>query len=179
MAAEAARVYNNANSAYYGSAIPAEAPYVRPAVEPDGIPAPRERTRPEEKTKAAAAQSGPAISLFAVFGTIFVGILMFFVVLAQINYNEIASETARLNSQFDALIEQERILEIDFENVIDIKEVERYAKDTLGMSKPDADQTAAVRGIALDSAEIIDTGEEDVPSGNLSSFLSSLLNYFR
>jgi hypothetical protein len=104
---------------------------------------------------------------------------MLFVVLAQISYNEIASETVRLNAQLTELKEQERKLEISFESVIDIKEVERYARDTLGMSRPDADQVAIIQSIPIDRAVIIDSeGEEGILSG-LGSFLSSLLDYFR
>ena len=179
MSAEAAGIYGYRGSSYYGSAAPARAPDVWPESEPEEIPAPRERARSEERAKTAVAQRAPAVSLFAVFGTLFVGVLMVLVVLAQISYNEIASETARLNSQYDSLIEQERMLKIEFENVIDIKEVERYAKDTLGMSKPDTDQVAAIKGIAFDSAEIIDSSGDYAAKGDFVSFISSLIEYFR
>ena len=187
MGAEAARVLDYSGSGYYGSAAPAEAPYARPlerplerpADIPADIPAPQERALPKERAKEAAAQAAPAVSLFALFGAVFAGILMILVVLAQISYSEIAGEIVRLNAQMDSLAEQERKLEIEFENAIDMKEVERYARDTLGMSRPDNSQAAIVRSLPVDSAEIIDPGRAEGRLKGLGPFISSLLEYFR
>ena len=178
MAAEAAKILDYSGSAYYGSASPAEAPYVRPAAEPVEIPVPHEQTRTGERAKTAT-QSVPIVSMFAIFGAVLAGIMMLFVVLAQINYNEIAGETARLNTQLGRLSEQERRLEIEFENVIDMKEVERYARDTLGMSKPSTDQVAVIGSLSADSVEIIETSGEESSSSGIGSFIQSLLQYFK
>jgi len=175
MAAEAARVLDYGGSSYFGSAVPAEAPYTRPVYRPDDVTAaPRERTRAQERA-GVAVQNVPAVSLFAIFGVLLIGVLMVFVVLAQISYNEVAAETVRLNAQLNALSEQQKRLEIAFESVIDIKEIERYARDTLGMARPDADQGAAVRWIATDNAMIIDSTIAENETGGFSSFISSLL----
>ena len=178
MAAEAARVLEYAGSDYYGSAAPAQAPYVGPMARPEDTPATWEQTRQRERAKEADAQSVPTVSMFAVFGTVFAGFLMVFVVLAQISYTEIASETVRLNAQLSELTEQERRLEIEFERAIDMKYVERYARDALGMSRPDADQIAVIRSIPVDSAEIISSGEDDGALSGFGMFISSLLEYF-
>ena len=179
MAAEAARVLNYPGSRYYGTAAPARAPYIRPVARPVEIPAPQERIRTGARTKEASAQSAPSVSLFAIFGALLAGVLMVFVMLAQISYNEIAGEAVRLNTQLAALSEQERRLEIQFESVIDMKEIERYARDTLGMSKPDADQVAIVRSMPIDNAEIIANNDEDGLMSDFGSFISSLFKYFR
>ena len=178
MAAEAARVLGYAGSDYYGTAAPAQAPYVGPVTRPADIPAPWEQTRQRERAKVSAVQSVQGVSMFAVFGTVFAGFLMVFVVLAQISYTEIASETVRLNAQLSELAEQERRLEIEFERAIDMKYVERYARDALGMSRPDADQIAVIRSIPIDSAEIISSGEDVGSLNGFGSFISSLLEYF-
>ena len=181
MAAEAARVLDYTGSDYYGTAAPARAPYYEPEREPEDIAVPGGRSSTREKAKEIAGQSFRQVSILAVIGAIFVGALMVFVVLAQVSYNEIANETARLNSQLKALSEQERRLEIKFESAIDMQEVERYAKDSLGMSKPDAEQVAVIRTIPVDSAEIIISGDDE-SSNTLSgfgSFISSLTEYFK
>jgi len=134
---------------------------------------PGERVR--EKEYAIAA---PGVSLFAVFGSLFVASLMVFVVLAQISYKETASETIRLTAQLTGLVEQQRILEISFESVIDMKEVERYARDVLGMSKPDYDQIAVIISAQRDRAEVIRSEEVGILRG-FGSFISSLFEYFR
>jgi len=164
---------------YYSSAAPAGVEYEVPDTRPFDTPMAEERVRQRQRAKAAAAaQSAPAVSLFAIFGALFVGVLMVFVILAQISYNEIASETARLSKQMDSLREQQRVLEITFESVIDMKEVERYARDELGMSKPEADQISVIYSVPDDKIEIISNDDEN-SLRELGSFISSLLEYFK
>ena len=177
MAAEPARVLDYGYSGYYGSAAPAVEPYERPAERPLDIPVPSERVRAKER--AAAAQRAPVISAFAIFGTVFAGILFLFVLLAQISFNEIANETAKLNTQLEALQEQERRLTIKFESVVDMKEVERYARDNLGMSKPDSEHIAVIRSAPADSAQIISDDSDVKEAGGFGSFISSLIKHFR
>jgi cell division protein FtsL len=176
--AEAARVLEFPDDYIHGSAAPAGTRYAEPAPRPVETTMQDEWIRQRERARAAAAvKNAPAVSLFAVFGTVFAGFLMVFVVLAQITYNEIAAEAVRLNSQFAALSEQQRRLEITFESVIDMKEVERYARDVLGMSRPDADQVAIVYSVPRDRVEIL-RGEGD-SLREFGSFISSLLEYLR
>ena len=178
MAAEAARVLDFDSDYYFGSAAPAREEYDAPAPQPEEIPISQERTIQRQRARAAAAaQSVPGVSLFAIFGAILTATLMVFVVLAQINYNEAASETVRLNNRLRTLTEQQRRLEIAYESVIDIEEVERYAKDVLGMSKPESDQIAIIHSVPGDRAEVIGGSDESTLNG-LGKFLSSLLEYF-
>ena len=179
MAAEAMRKVDYANADFYGSAAPVLEPYTEPAQNPQGAPLPQERPLPRARPREKAEQRAPAVSLFAVFGTVFAGILMVFVMLAQINYNEVAGDIIRLNRQMNELKEQERRLEIEFESVIDMKEIERYARDSLGMSKPDMDQVAIIRSMPVDRAEIIPVSRDSDTFGGFTSFISSLLDYFR
>jgi len=139
----------------------------------------KQRARRMEKIKAVAeTKTVPGISVFAVLGTLFVSVLMVFVVLAQINFNETAGETARLSAHLSDLSERHRALELAFESVIDIKEVERYARDELGMSRPDASQIVIINATPRDSATVIDNGQERGIQG-FGEFLKSLTNYFR
>ena len=179
MAAEAARVLDYYDELYYGSAAPAREVFEEPAERPVEIPLSPERTLQRQKARAAAAaQRTGGISLFAVFGSILAAALMVFVVLAQISYNETAAESVRLNAELQALTEQQRKLEIAYENAFDMKEIERYAKDVLGMSKPEADQIAIIHSVPEDKAEVI--GEiETSPLEGFGSFLSTLLGYFK
>jgi len=178
MAAEAARVLEFPDDYIYGTAAPNSAAYEEPAARPVEIPAVKERIRERERADAQImAQNLPAISLFAVFGALLIGIMLIFIVLAQISFNEIASETARLNTQLGELSEKQRRLEITFESVIDMKEVERYARDELGMSKPEADQIAVVHPVPVDKAEIVISVSESWIQG-FGAFISQLLGYF-
>jgi cell division protein FtsL len=179
MAANAARALDYESEYFFGSAAPAREIFDEPAARPVEIPIPQERTLQRQKARAAAAaRNVPGISLFAVFGSLFAAVLMVFVVLAQISYNEAAAETVRLNARLQALTEQQRRLEITYENVIDMNAIERYAEDVLGMSKPEADQIAIVKSMPYDRAEVIDESDNSLLDG-LGSFISSLMKYFK
>ena len=181
MAAEPARVLEFPDDYIYGTAVPAQKPYAEPEPKPIEMPMAEEliRQRERERLQAAArAQSKSSVSVFAVLGAIIIVVLMVLVVLAQISYNEIAGETSKLYSQMEYLTEQQRRLEITFESVIDMKEVERYARDILGMSKPDSDQIAIIYSVSDDRVEILNGGDKD-SLREFGSFISSLIDYFR
>jgi len=184
MGAEAARVLDYDSRYYYGSApareqFPARELFPEREQRPLENPHAQERVRQRERTRTStAAKDLPGISMFSVVGTLFVTLLMTLVVLAQISYNEAAADSVRLGAQLRALEEQQKILLVEFESVMDMKEVERYARDVLGMSKPDTHQLAVVHSTASDRAEVLNS-----PEGNslrdFGSFISSLLEYFK
>jgi len=139
----------------------------------------KERLRVLGDVRAAVAvKRVPGISFFAAVGTLIVSFLMVLVVLAQINYNEAASESAGTNAQLRELAEKHRMLELEFERSIDIKEVERFAKDELGMSRPDAAQVILISAEPRDSATAINTEEEHGAQG-FGEFVKSLTEYFK
>jgi len=183
---KALNYYNHIAPAASRSAAPA--PTIRAMVEaetrrlhtPQTKPADKkERVRKLEKIKAAAdKKTAPGISVFAVLGTLFVAILMVFVVLAQINFNETAGETARLGVHLSELTERHRALELMFESAIDIKEVERFARDELGMSRPDTGQIVIINTSPRDNAMVISSNEVRGVQG-FGLFLKSLTEYFK
>jgi len=138
----------------------------------------KKRIKKHEMAKAAVEKTIPGISVFAVLGTLFVAVLMVFVVLAQINFNETAAESVRLSLHLNELSERHRALELSFESAVDIKEVERFARDELGMSRPDAGQIIVISSTPRDSAIVLNTGEERGIQG-FGNFLKSLTEYFR
>ena len=168
----------------YGTAAPTiqamvEAETKRMQMPEQNISVAKERIRKQEKIKTAAAEkSTQGISVFAILGALFVAVLMVFVVLAQINYNEAAAESVRLNMLLHELNERHRALELSFESAVDIKEVERFARDELGMSRPDAGQIIIISSAPRDSAIVLNTGEEHGIQG-FGNFLKSLIDYFK
>ena len=176
MAAEAARVLEYPGDYNIGTAAPA---YDRPESEFPDYTLPRE----EEAARTiivTADRYSSQISLFSVLGGAAAAVLMIFVLIANVRYNEISNERLRLETQLSQLSQQERKLEIEFESVIDMKAVEQYARDVLGMSKPDADQISVINRVPEDRVEILssDTGDEGMISG-LGRFISSLAGYFK
>jgi cell division protein FtsL len=150
-------------------------PNIRHTVNSEQTAIPRQTAK--VKTESAG-KSAPAVSIFAILGTLFVSVLMVFVVLAQINFNETAAESARLNILMDELAERQRLLELSFESAVDIREVERFARDELGMSRPDARQTMVIEAAPRDIALALDSREDRGLEG-FSAFLRSLTDYFR
>ena len=126
----------------------------------------------------AVEKVAPGISVFAILGTLLVSVLMVFVVLAQINFNETAAESVRLNILLNELSARHRALDLSFESAVDIKEVERYARDELGMSRPDIGQMIIINSTPRDTAMIISSGEERSLQG-FGTFIRSLTDYFR
>jgi len=163
----------------FGSAAPVREALPESAPDTHDTPIEHGRPRSMERARAAVAQQLiPNVSLFSIFGALFVSVLMIFVMLAQINYKEVSNETVNLNAQLGGLMEQQRMLEISFESVIDLKEVERFARDELGMSKPESDQITIIRSAPRDRAMVVQGGEESALRG-FGSFISSLFEYFR
>ena len=180
MAAEAARALDYEGQYSYGSAVPAREAFSNAAPGSLEFPDANERIRRREhaRAEAAAALEAPSLSLFALFGFMFVIALMVFVLLAQINYSESAAETARLSAQLSELMEQHRRLEITFESVVSMKEIEQYARDVLGMSRPESYQIAVIQNAQGDRAEVLSVGGAGSLQ-ELGAFISSLFEYFR
>ncbi|MCL2627551.1 MAG: cell division protein FtsL [Oscillospiraceae bacterium] len=120
----------------------------------------------------------PGISIFAIIGTLIISVLMVFVVLAQVSYNEAATEAVRMSTQLRTLTEKHRTLELAFESSIDLKEIERIARDELGMSRPDAAQIMTITTLPRDTAVVI-TPEQERGVQGFAEFLKSLTDYFR
>ncbi|MDR2600279.1 MAG: cell division protein FtsL [Oscillospiraceae bacterium] len=170
--------YNNGNTA---RAIDVAADTKTIRVENPVVSRPKVKRKEQEKNSSKIfreVKSVPGISIFAVFGTIIVSVLLVLVVLAQVSYHESASESVRLTGQLRELTEIHRALELAFESSIDIKEVERVARDELGMSRPDATQIITISTIPRDSAIVLDTGGERTVQ-SFADFIRSLTSYFR
>ena len=161
----------------YGSAAPAVTEYAEPFPEQTEIHAPRERSAP--RTRRSAATKSYGISAITVLGVIVAAVICVSAILAQINYTQITRETAELNAQLRALTEQERRLEIEHERLIDLREVERFARDVLGMSVPEGGQVTVVRGVQQDRSVVVQYEESGSSIRGIGAFLLSLLDNFR
>jgi len=131
------------------------------------------RVAPQAKAKAPSG-----ISVIAVIGTLVVCALMILSILAQINHNEVAIETARFSVEVRELAETHRALSLAFESSINIREVERIARDELGMSRPDAAQVITITSRPHDRAFVVYHEYEEDQSGFIA-FITSLFDYFR
>jgi cell division protein FtsL len=150
-----------------------------PEIKPARQPAVKAEPKPVPKT-AHRAQKSYGVSLFAVTGFVVVAVMMVFVLLAHIRYNEITSDTVQLQSRLDELADQERKLMIDYEKAFDVNAVEQYATNVLGMSKLDESQVSIVQTTAYDEAVVVNPEKEEThASENMVTFLASLVSYFK
>lgn len=157
----------------HGSAAPKRYPDAQPDREftPANKPA-------IKRSPVKEQQRAPGVSLFAIIGFFTVATLMIFVMLAQVNYTEVLRENARLSSHIEMLREQQRVLSITFESIINMDEIERYAKDVLGMSRPEAEQATVIRVRPPDRVEVIQNEETNDRWRELSGFLSFLFDEY-
>lgn len=135
------------------------------------------KKRLERDLAAAEVKARSGISVIAFLGTIVVCTLMILLILAHVNHNEAAIETARLSVEVRELTETHRALSLAFESSINIREVERIARDELGMSRPDAAQVIFINTLPRDRAFVIHHEYEDDRYGFMT-FITSLFDYF-
>ncbi|MCL2221026.1 MAG: cell division protein FtsL [Oscillospiraceae bacterium] len=137
------------------------------------------KKRRVKRERAAVEIKAPSgISVLAFFGTILVAGLMILSILAQVNYNEVAIETARIRVEVRQLTETHRALSLAFESSINIREVERTARDELGMSRPDATQVITLSAVPRDRAFVVAPAYE-YDQGGFIYFITTLFDYFR
>lgn len=162
--------------ARYGAAVPAEQPR-RPRQSPQRRPKPQAAPKPAPRV-APKEKRGHSVSLFAVFGFMTVAVMLVFVLLLQIRYEEVRSEAVQLQAQLQELTELERRLRIEYEDAFDVTRVEDYATNVLGMTKPASTSRAGtIQAPALDRAQVV--AENAPEQSRLSAFISSVLAYFK
>jgi hypothetical protein len=169
--------------------VPARKPAGRPGIKPSPAarpnpairpsPATRTQTRPVTRTAARTAQKY-SVSLLAIIGFVVVGVMMVFVLLAHVKYNEVTNETVQLQTKLNSLTEQEKKLKIAYEDAFDVNNVEQYATNVLGMSKPDESQVGTVKSTACDKAVVVSPEKGNTTiTESMATFLASLVAYFK
>ena len=162
-----------------GSAVPAdkthEDRYEHDEYEQNNYDAIRAARLKQERQRKNATRP----PVLAVLGVSIIGVLMIMVIVEHINYSEVAREVAGLNAEIRALQEQERRLGIQLESVVNMHDVERFARDILGMSNPEG-ETAVIRGNTHDRVVIVQYGvNERGLLSRFSAFISTAISSVR
>ena len=138
----------------------------------------KEDGRTAVKTKTAAANR-QGVSVFSLLGVICAIILVTMMLLAQIRLTDISSNAAALEKQIDALEVEKDKLTVEYETIFNLKDVENYAVNQLGMQEPDEEQIFYLTGVAsADKAVVVTKGETDMFSVGLADLLASVKAYF-
>ncbi len=157
----------------YGTSAYAAIPEIEYAPEPDIRREPEPRPRP-----ARREQTRYGVSPLAILGFLLAGVMLVLVLLAYVRMAEVADTTTRLEERLEALVLEERKLQIAYEEAFDINEIEEYAIRELGMVKPADAQIDTIDVSSGDKAVVLSTGEETQGGvSEFASFIGSLLEY--
>lgn len=165
--------YDYENQPFYGNAVPEQYPEQYPGERPGARPV-------ERPAKVKKKQQTYGISIFAIMGFVLAAVMIVFVLLAYVRYNDVSYKTLELQEQLAQLNEDGKKLQIAYEDAFDVNEIERYATDILGMHKPVEAQIGKVNTTAPDKAVVVGSGdkEEGFISG-FFSFIGSLMEYLK
>ena len=117
--------------------------------------APAVKTAERARTRAAAR---PAMRLSVSSVLLFVaalGVLMF-IVSSYMQLSSLNSQNSKAEAEINSLRKQENILRKQYESVMNLSEIERFAVEELGMVMPDPAQIKYVKLSGNDHAEIIE-----------------------
>ena len=143
----------------------------------------REWIKEDTRSKAevrAEARTGQGLSPLSVVGVLAVMMLLTMVLLAQIRLTSISDSAAQLEQQIAALELEKDKLTVEYETIFNLKDVEEYATEFLGMQEPDSEQIFYLTGVAAaDKAVIVTQQQTDMFSLGLEDMLSSVRAYIK
>ncbi len=128
--------------------------------------------------KQAEPQRKVGVSVFAVLGSAVLAVLTVCVLLANAMLTQLTDEQAQLQERYAELMEENRILTVQYEMAFNMNELEEYATVELGMVKPVASQLVMLPDYTEDRVVILDEnlGRRDF-AHQIGEFFSSLLEY--
>lgn len=135
----------------------------------------REKTRDE----AFADERRQGVSPMAVVGSLAVVVLLVMMLLAQIQLVNVSNAAAALEGQISELKTEQSRLTAEYETVFNLKSVEEYAVDVLGMQEPDESQISYLTNVSPDDkAVIIPKDSTGVLSLGFEDLVASVKAYF-
>lgn len=134
----------------------------------------KEDVRTESRAETAA-HDRQGISLLSLMGVAAVIVLLTMMLLAQIRLTDISSHAAELETRIAQLELEKDKLTVEYETIFNLKSVEEYAVNTLGMQQPEDDQIFYLTGVtSADRAVVITRDETDMFGLGLEDLTASL-----
>ena len=136
----------------------------------------RARVRARQKTRAAERQG---ISRFAVAGYLVTVLALTMVVLAHVELTVVSGEIVQLEQQLSVLQEEHALLQVAYGQTFSQVEIERFAREELGMMEAAWSQIGHAAGRGGDTVEILalETERQGGFLGGLAGFFGSLVEY--
>ncbi len=136
----------------------------------------REKALEDER---AVSRGGKGWSVLAVLGVAVVVVLLTMMLLKQIDIVRISRASVELETQIAALEEERDKLAVEYEKAFNLKDVEAYATDVLGMQEPTEEQIHYLTNVSsADKAVIITYEEPGLFSVDVDDLLAPILSYF-
>jgi len=132
----------------------------------------RERVDTRTRTRVARRQT---VSLFGVLGCLVAGMLLLMIVLSHMQLAVLSSELGQLDREMSGLREEAIHLQAAHESAFSLAEVERFAREELGMVEAARGQIVFIgSSIGGDVAEVLHV-ENSAPSYSLLDHMAGLL----
>jgi cell division protein FtsL len=129
----------------------------------------------EEVVPNAGVLTRQSVSPLAIAGFAIAAVLLVLSLMARVQFTEVSDQAAKLQSQLTELTTEQSRLTIQYESALNLTEIEDYAVNTLGMTKPHSDQIRYINGTPQDNAEILDG--QSAASDTESNVVDSLSEY--
>ncbi len=152
---------------------------------------PERRTKAKKKAKervqeqaAVQTQTQQRVPVMSIMGYAVVMVLCVMLVLAQIQLMDLSSTAAGLESQISELQTEKTKLTAEYETTFNLKDVEQYAINVLGMQEPQEDQVYYLTGVSAGDRAVVITqtetnifslGTEDLMN-SIKAFVNGVLN---
>ncbi len=157
---------------------------VPPAAKPEIVRRTRVKTSRDAYSNANVNAHGMhriSIPIASVTGLLTAAVMLVFVILSYVQITEINAAKSTLRTQLSALETEAEQLRVEYAMTFNLKEIEDYAVNTLGMVRMTENGAMAVPSVRTDTGVLLSGGERE-ESGALSGligYLSSLLEYFK
>ena len=172
------------NSVYGSLAYDFDNPELYPEIEyglpleKPAAPNTQERTHTAVRTRTRA-RTKQGISLFAITGMLAAAVLFAVVIMAQVQLLAVTDGSAALEQQLAELETEQAKLQIKYESVFNLTEIEEYATTQLGMQKPRSDQVYYIDTSSPDRAVVVQQADSDSLVDRVSDFISGFGEYLK
>ena len=156
--------------------------YVPGSRESTARPLPKQQPKPHKKTrKKPVVHEKIAIAPFAVLGVALALFMLVLVLFGYVQIYEAGSEVANLEDRIATLQEENKKLQTQFENAVDLQQIEQSARE-LGMQQPSSKQKITVR-VPVEDVTVIsaETGSNPIETAVRAIYETAqdLLEYLR
>ena len=139
----------------------------------------KEETADQAREERIAARNRQGVSLLSLAGAIVVIVLLTMMLLAQIRLTDISNSAAALETRINELELEKDKLTVEYETIFNLKSVEEYATNILGMQEPEDDQIFYLTGVtSADKAVVITKNQTDMFGLGLEDLTGSLMAFW-